>query len=113
MAAPEVNGFGVRTFTPGLSRSAQVWMCFGLPLRTTKATTEVVTSPLFGPAFQSAETMPGSTRRVMSGSTEKLDDVGLLTGLDGAALIAGRAEGGLEAEPLPAAVLLNAGMIWS
>jgi len=44
-ALPELNGFGVTTLTPGLVRSAQVVMCFGLPLRTTKTTTEFVTMP--------------------------------------------------------------------
>ena len=34
-APPEVNGFGVMTSTPGLVRSAQVLMFFGLPLRVT------------------------------------------------------------------------------
>src|SRR3954470_12371547 len=33
-AAPDVNGFGVRTLTPGLSRSCHVWMLFGAALRT-------------------------------------------------------------------------------
>ena len=45
-APPLVIGFGVSTVTPGLVRSAQVWMCFGLPLRTMKTTTESVTIPL-------------------------------------------------------------------
>ena len=45
-------------------------MFFGLPLRTTKATTEVVTRPLLGVAFQSEATWPESTSRVMSGSVE-------------------------------------------
>ena len=38
-AEPELNGFGVTTWTPGLTRSAQPLMCFGLPFRTAKTTT--------------------------------------------------------------------------
>src|SRR4051812_5729714 len=45
-AAPDVNGFGVRTLTPGLSRSSHVWMPFGLPLRTMSETTDLDTRPL-------------------------------------------------------------------
>src|SRR5207253_9289968 len=44
-APPEVNGFGVTIWTPGLSRSLQVLSLFGLPSRTTKTTTERVTIP--------------------------------------------------------------------
>ena len=46
-------------------------MPLGLPLRVMKTTTESLTKPLLGPAFQSASTRPASTRRVMSGSSEK------------------------------------------
>ena len=45
-APPDVNGFGVTTWTPGLSRSFQPKIFFGLPSRTTKTTTEFVTMPL-------------------------------------------------------------------
>ena len=45
LAPPEVNGLGVMTSTPGLSRSSQVLMPLGLPLRTAKTTTELVTKP--------------------------------------------------------------------
>src|ERR1700741_4669988 len=47
-AEPELNGFGVTTWTPGLVRSAQVWMCFGFPSRTTNATTESAAIELYG-----------------------------------------------------------------
>ena len=70
-AAPDVNGFGVRTLMPGLSRSSQVWMPFGLPLRTMSETTDLETSPLCALAAQSSATSPALTRRVMSGSSEK------------------------------------------
>src|SRR5204862_4762957 len=69
-APPEVNGLGVSTWTPGLSRSSQVLMCFGLPLRTTNVVTESVTMPLCGSLVQSDETRFAFTRRVMSGASE-------------------------------------------
>ena len=71
MALPELNGLGVTTSTPGLSRSSQSLMPLGLPLRTTMVTTEPNGIPLYWLAFQSLATRPASTRRVMSGSTEK------------------------------------------
>ena len=70
-AEPDEAGFGVMISTPGLTRSSQVWMLSGLPLRTTKTTTEDVAMPLVGVSFQSAATSPASTRRVTSGSREK------------------------------------------
>jgi len=45
-------------------------MPLGLPLRVMKTTTESLTIPLRGPAFQSESTSPASTRRVMSGSSD-------------------------------------------
>src|SRR5262245_51601431 len=69
-APPEVNGFGVSTCTPGLIRSFQVLMCFGLPSRTTKTATESVTIPFVGPRFQPFETRPAFTRVVTSGASE-------------------------------------------
>ncbi len=45
-AEPELNGFGVTTCTPGLIRSAQPLMCFGLPWRTAKTTTVSAAIPL-------------------------------------------------------------------
>ncbi len=46
-------------------------MFSGLPLRVTKTTTESSTMPLYSFWFQSSATRPASTRRVMSGSSEK------------------------------------------
>ena len=69
-APPEVNGFGVRTSTPGLTRSSQPLMFLGLPWRTTSATTEFVTIPFVGVAFQSAATSCSSTSFVTSGSSD-------------------------------------------
>ena len=45
-ATPAVNGFGVTTSTPGFSRSFQPLMCFGLPSRSAKTTTEWNATPL-------------------------------------------------------------------
>jgi hypothetical protein len=58
------------TSTPGFRRSSHVLMLSGLPLRTTKTTTESVTMPLYSFWFQFASTRPASTRRVMSESRE-------------------------------------------
>ncbi len=44
-APPEVNGLGSITSTPSSTRSSQVLIPFGFPLRTAKTTTEFVTIP--------------------------------------------------------------------
>ncbi len=72
MALPELNGLGVITSTPLLTRLAQLVMCLGFPLRTTNETMELVTMPLVGVALQVGETMPAFTSLVMSGASEKL-----------------------------------------
>ena len=59
------------TSTPGRNRSSQSLMFFGLPLRTTNVTTDPNGMPLVASVFQSLETLPALTNRVMSGSTEK------------------------------------------
>src|SRR5579875_4161501 len=69
-ALPEVAGFGVTTLIPGLMRSLQLVMCFGLPLRTTNTTTESLEKPCSGFAFQFEATILSFTRRVMSGVVE-------------------------------------------
>src|SRR5436305_13322026 len=69
-ALPEVDGFGVITSTPGLTRSSQLAMCLGLPLRTTITTTESLEKPFCGPESQLVSTSPSLTRRVMSGVVE-------------------------------------------
>src|SRR4051794_14520820 len=69
-ALPEVDGLGVITSVPGLIRSFQPVMCFGLPLRTTNTTTESLDIPFWGLASQSLETMLSLTSRVMSGVVE-------------------------------------------
>src|SRR5664279_3343143 len=71
-APPEVNGFAVITWTPGLVRSVQVLMLFGLPFRVPMTTTERVIMPLYWSLFQSAATRFALTSRVMSGASAKL-----------------------------------------
>src|SRR5579875_758828 len=58
------------TLIPGLTRSLQLEMCLGLPLRTTKTTTESLEKPCSGFAFQFEATILSFTRRVMSGVVE-------------------------------------------
>src|SRR5579884_690923 len=70
-ALPEVEGFGVTTSIPGLTRSFQPVMCLGLPLRTTSTTTELATMPLYWLASQLLDTNPALTSRATSGSVEK------------------------------------------
>src|SRR5438045_2359518 len=70
-APPEVAGFGVMTWTPGLVRSAQVFRFLGLPLRVVMVTTESVMKPFCGPEFHDGSTRPALTSRVTSGSREK------------------------------------------
>ncbi len=69
-ALPEVDGLGVITSTPGLTRSSHPVMCFGLPLRTTNTTTESLDMPFSGLASQSFATSLSLTSRVMSGVVE-------------------------------------------
>ncbi len=71
-ALPDVNGFGVSTPTPGLTRSDQLVMCLGLPLRTMITATDSVTNPCVAFWFQLGDTSPALTSRVTSGSSEKL-----------------------------------------
>src|SRR5947209_10026584 len=69
-ALPEVEGLGVITCAPGLTRSSQPVMCLGLPLRTTSTTTESLLIPFSGFAFQLLETRWSFTRRLTSGVVE-------------------------------------------
>jgi hypothetical protein len=47
-ADPDEDGFGVTIPTPGFTRSSQVLIPLGLPLRTTITTTDCVRTPLAG-----------------------------------------------------------------
>ena len=63
---------GVITSTSFLSRSSQVLTFFGLPLRVTNTTTELVTKPLVGVWVQVLATSPVSTSLSMSGASERV-----------------------------------------
>ena len=113
MAEPELNGFGVTTSMPGFRRSSQVLMFLGLPLRATIVTTEPKGMPLCSFAFQSLSTSPASTRRVTSGSTEKLTTS---VGRPDSTLRDWSPDGPydwLKETPLPAAVFWNSGITLS
>ena len=69
MAEPDDPGSGVTILTPGLMRSSQPLMSFGLPLRTAITTTESDTRPLVGPLSQPLATKLG-TSLVRSGWIE-------------------------------------------
>ena len=90
-APPEVNGFGVITWTPGLIRSSQVLMFFGLPLRVAMTTTESVIMPLYWSAFQLGGDQAGLDQPGDVGLEGERDDVGRRPDRDGAALVAGGA----------------------
>src|SRR5205814_3162576 len=69
-APPDVNGFGVTTCTPGLSRSLHVRMCFGLPPRTMNTTTERVTMPWYAFLFPLEATRCALTSASTSGASD-------------------------------------------
>jgi hypothetical protein len=71
-APPELNGFGKTTSTPGFTRSSQVLMCFGLPFRSTKTTTDFETMPWYLFADQLLSTSFAWTSLSMSVEIEKL-----------------------------------------
>ena len=108
-APPEVNGFGVITSTPSFSRSSQVLMFLGLPLRVASTTTEFVTKPSYSSLFQSCGDLLGLDQLVHVGRQRQGDDVGLEAGLDGAGLVAGGAVGLLEPDVLAVGGLLEGG----
>src|SRR5262245_1802479 len=70
-APPELKGFGKTTSTPGFTRSSQVLMCFGLPFRSTKTTTDFETMPLYLLLAQVLSTCFDDTSRSMSVEIEK------------------------------------------
>ncbi len=86
-------------------------MFFGLPLRTTRETTEPNGMPLVADLFQSAATLFALTRRVTSGSTEKFT---MSAGLPSTTPRDWSPEAPYDvvtATPLPSGVAANAGMI--
>ena len=83
-ADPEDAGLGVITLTPGLTRSSQLVMCRGLPLRTRKTTTESVRMPWVGVWFQLLSTRPASTSLVDVRLERQVHLVGVQSTDDGA-----------------------------
>ena len=106
-APPEVNGLGVITSTPGLIRSSQVLMFFGLPLRTTSTTTESVTMPLYWSWFQFGDDQAGLDQPGHVGLEREGDDVGGQAGGDRAALVARGAVGLVKLHALAGGGLLE------
>ena len=94
---------------PGLRRSSQVLMSLGLPLRTTKATTEVVTRPSVRRRVPVGGDLAGVDEARHVGLGRERDDVGSEAGLDGARLVAGGAVGRLEADVSAVRGLLEVG----
>src|SRR3954471_1438512 len=111
LAEPELSGLGVTTSIPGFSKSSQSLMFFGLPLRTTSETTDPNGMPLVASAFQSLATLLPLTRRLTSGSTEKLT---MSAGLPSTTARDWSPEAPYDvvtATPLPSGVAAKAGMI--
>ena len=110
-APPDVNGFGVITSTPSCSRSSQVSMPFGLPLRTAKTTTESVTMPSYSSSAQSRVDEAGVDEPRHVGLEREGDDVGgeARTRRRGSARPR-RAYDCSNSTPSPSAVFWNAGI---
>src|SRR5665648_534819 len=70
LAPPDVEVIEPNPFTSGFVRSAQVLIPFGLPLRTTRTTTDLVTKPSYWFWLQVLSTRPAPTSRAMSGASE-------------------------------------------
>ena len=100
-APPEVAGFGSITSTSGLARSSKLVMCFGLPGRTIRVTTELVTMPLYWFWFQSERDDAGVDQPRHVRLEREHDDIGRLARFDRAALVTGRSERVGEIDVLP------------
>src|SRR3954462_11996165 len=107
---PEANGFGSITWTPGLVRSSQVLMFFGLPLRTAKTTTEFVTKPCAAPLSQPAATFLASTSLSTSGASDSATTSAGRPACTARAWSPDGPNDWVKETPLPSGVLLNAGM---
>ena len=99
-AEPDEPGFGVMISTPGSTRSSQVSMPSGLPLRTTKTTTEEVAMPLVGVVLPVLGDQALADQTSHVGLEGVVDDVGLRAGHDGPALVARGAVRRLELDPV-------------
>src|SRR3954453_23131853 len=109
-AAPLVNGFGVSTLTPGLSRSSHVRMFFGLPLRTMRLTNDRETRPFVGVLAQASATRPALSRRSMSGAGENATTSAGSPDSTARLWSPEAPNDSLKPTPAPASVLRNAGM---
>ena len=99
-AEPELNGLGVTTSTPGLSRSSQSLMPLGLPLRTTMVTTEPNGIPLCVARVPARVDQSGVDQPGDVGLDREVHEVGLGAGRDLARLVARGAVGLLELHAL-------------
>src|SRR5919202_321227 len=111
-APPEVNGFGVTTWTPGFTRSLQSRMCFGLPFRSTNTTTERVTIPCQRFLFQLGPTRRAFTRVVTSGSSENATTSARRPFTTACAWSPDAPYDCVKLTPLPAFVFPKASMSW-
>ena len=112
-APPEVSGFGVMTSTPSCSRSSQVAMPFGLSRTDGENDDRVGHHPL---VLVGIPILGDQTRLDEAGDVRlegEGDDIGRQAALDGAALLAGGRERGLELTPAPSGVAWKSGMISS
>src|SRR3954470_24011924 len=109
-APPDANGFGSITWTPGLVRSSQVLMFFGLPLRTASTTTEFVTNPLAAFLSQPAATFFASTSLLTSGASERATTSAGRPACTARAWSPDGPNDCVNETPLPLVVLLNAGI---
>src|SRR5215207_5969929 len=107
-APPDEPGLGVTMPTPGLTRSANDWMFLGLPLRTTIDTTVVDKIPWWSFWSQSLSTSLSSTRRVVSGVSEKCVTSALRPLTTARLWSPDGPYDSLNVTPLPASVLANA-----
>ena len=88
-------------------------MFFGLPSRTTKETTDVVTRPSLSPSFHVGSTRPASTSRVMSGSVENVTTSAFWPASTARDWSPDAPNEVLKPTPSPSGVAWNAGMISS
>src|SRR5262245_44466753 len=111
-AEPELNGFGVTTWTPGSTRSAQPLMCFGLPFRTANTTTVSASIPRYDCLSQFLSTSPASTRMFTSSPVERNTRSAFRPAATARAWSVDAAYDWVNETPLPGAVCCQAWMIF-
>ncbi len=79
-APPEVNGFGVTTWTPGLTRSSHVRMCFGLPVPDDERDDRAGDDPVVLVLRSSSARRSCRRRALHVGLEREVDDVGVQAG---------------------------------